>query len=118
MRHRKKLNRLGRGRAHRRLLLKNLAASLVMHGSIETTEIKAKSLRSYVARLISIAKQKNTMNAIRKLDKVLHHEEASRKLLGDLKKRYEGRTSGFTRLTPVKYRKGDNALVMRIELLA
>lgn len=118
MRHRKKLNRLGLGRAHRRILLKNLATSLVMRGSIETTVIKAKALRSYVARLIAVAKQENTMNAIRRLHVLLTNEEASKKLLSVLKKRYENRSSGFTRLTPVKYRKGDNAKIIRIELLA
>ena len=118
MRHRKKLKRLGIKSSHRRQLMRNLAAALIVHGSIETTAIKAKALSPFVSRLITIAKKDETKHAIRKLDMDLHNEEASRKLMTELKKRYEHRSSGFIRLTPVKYRKGDNALVTRVELLS
>lgn len=117
MRHCDRKKQLGRGRDHRRSMLRNLATSLVLNEKIKTTEIKAKALRSKIDRVMAIAKKKDAMNAIRMLQPHVFSEAASRKIMTTLKERYAGRNSGFTRISPVKFRKGDNAKIVQIELI-
>ena len=118
MRHQKKQVKLGRPRDARRLLLGNLATSLILHEKIQTTQAKAKAVQPLVDELITIAKGQTKQLAIRKLKSVLHNELSCRKVMEELAKRYSERKSGYTRITPIKFRSGDNALVVQIELLA
>lgn len=118
MRHQKRQSKLGgRPRDARRLLLGNLATSLLVHEKIQTTQAKAKAVQPLVDDLINTAKRKEKRLAIRALNSVLHSELASRKVMEDLIKRYAERTSGYTRITPIKFRAGDAALLVQIELV-
>lgn len=117
MRHRKKQVKLGRPRDARNLLLGNLATSLIIHGKIQTTVAKAKAVQPLIDELINSAKTKEKVIAIRKLNKVLQSDLSSKKVMEELTKRYEERTSGFTRITPIKFRAGDAALLVQLELV-
>jgi len=123
MRHRIKRSKIGgREPDHRNALVKNLITSLILHEKIKTTEAKAKAIAPRVDRLITKAKSvasgaKSEREIIRDFKTELFDENASRKLLEELAKRYSDRTSGFTRITHFKNRHGDAAPVVYIELV-
>lgn len=117
MRHRKKLKKLGLPKDHRKALMKNLIASLVLHERIRTTKLRAHALAARFDRMMSLVQKKELREAIRMLSLYCGIEEASRKIVGPLKERFAKRTSGFTRITPVGTRKGDNAKLVQIELV-
>ena len=108
--------RLGGGPAHERLLLANLAAALFTHKSIKTTETKAKRLRPVAERLITFAKQ-GDLHARRRVlakigDKAVVHE-----LFTEIAPLVADREGGYTRITKLGFRKGDNASMVQIELV-
>lgn len=117
MRHRSKkhLKFSNKDRNHRDAMLRNLAGSLFIHGKIATTKKKAQAVTPLVHRLIRVAQEKDTMNAIRTIQASLYTEEASRAAM-DRAKNFT-KTSGFTRITPLKYRAGDASLVVTLELV-
>ena len=108
--------RLGGGPAHERLMLANLARSLFMYKSIKTTETKAKRLRPVAERLITFAKKGDLHNRRRALgiigDKSVIHE-----LFTEIAPLVEHREGGYTRITKLGFRKGDNASMVQIELV-
>ena len=104
-------------RDERRLLLGNLATSIMIHEKIQTTAAKAKAVQPLIDDLINTAKRKEKVLAIRALNSVLHSELASRKVMNELLKRYAERTSGYTRITAIKFRAGDAAPLVQIELV-
>src|SRR3989338_5451011 len=110
MRHQKRLKKLGRSADHRKALLKNLCASLVLNERIKTTKPKAKVLKGYVDRVITLAKKKDVVNAYRMLTCLVFQKKAIEKIIKELKERYKERTSGFTRIIQIKTRSGDNAM--------
>ncbi|MEO3856804.1 50S ribosomal protein L17 [Acrocarpospora sp. B8E8] len=108
--------RLGGGPAHERLILSNLATQLFQHGRIRTTEAKAKRLRPLAERLITKAKKgdlhnrRQVMTIVR--DKgVIHH------LFAEIAPTFAERPGGYTRITKIGPRKGDNAPMAIIELV-
>ncbi|MUL42399.1 50S ribosomal protein L17 [Streptomonospora sp. PA3] len=108
--------RLGAGPAHERHMLANLATSLFQHGRIKTTETKAKRLRPYAEKLITLGKR-GDLHARRQVlakitDKAVVHE-----LFTEIGPRYENRPGGYTRITKIGPRKGDNAPMAVIELV-
>lgn len=115
MRHRNKKAILGRPSDQRKALMRNLLTSFFEHGSLQTTQAKAKALKSAAEKLVTKARRKDDMNAIRELKKVLYTETASRNALQFA--RTSKRLSGFTRATKVRYRAGDNALMVVVELI-
>lgn len=117
MRHQKRKRTMGLKRDPRRLMLGNLATSLMIHEKIQTTQAKAKAVQPLIDELINGAKKKDKRLAIRSLNSVLHSELASRKVMEELIKRYAERTSGYTRITPIKFRAGDAAPIVQIELV-
>ncbi|MEK7528687.1 MAG: 50S ribosomal protein L17 [Patescibacteria group bacterium] len=117
MQHRKRFNKLGKGRDHRKALLRNLCTALVLHEKIETTITRAKTLRGYVDHAITIAKKKDTVTAYRMLQGYMTQKAAIEKTVKQLKTRYADRNSGFTRIHAVRNRPGDNAIVSQIELV-
>jgi large subunit ribosomal protein L17 len=117
MRHKVKKVQLNLRKEHRNSLLRNLATSLVLYDKIKTTEARAKAVQPIVERLIKVAQKKDTMNAIRDLNKVFYDKNASRKMMDELKKRYEKQESGFTRITKLKLRDGDAATLVQLELI-
>lgn len=117
MRHRVKKVKLGSDHDHRRALLRNLAMSVLIHEKIKTTSAKARAVQPFVERLITLAKKKDKMNGIREIEKLLQHEEASKKIFDVLLERYKNLNSGYTRITKLGYRNGDNAPVVQLELV-
>lgn len=116
MRHRKKNKILGREKAPRQALLRNLATSLVLHEKIKTTEAKAKALRPVIEKYITLAK-KGDLHARRELLKFFYLENAAKKLIEDLGPRYKQRKGGYTRIVKIGSRQGDRAEIVQIELI-
>ncbi|MFB4350081.1 50S ribosomal protein L17 [Microbacterium sp. CR_7] len=108
--------RLGGGPAHERLLLANLAAALFTHKSIKTTETKAKRLRPLAERLITFAKR-GDLHARRRVLSVIGDKDVVHTLFAEIAPLVADREGGYTRITKVGNRKGDNAPMAVIELV-
>jgi large subunit ribosomal protein L17 len=109
--------RLGGSPAHQRLILANLATQLFEHRRITTTEAKARRLRPYAERLISKAKEGDLHN-IRQIAKVIRDKDIVYKLVHEIGPFFADREGGYTRITKTLPRKGDNAPMAVIELVA
>lgn len=116
MRHNNKAKILGREKAHRTALMKNLAESLIMHESIRTTKAKAKALRSVVEPLVTKAKR-GDLTTRRYLISHLFTDRAVEKLMSDLGPRYKERKGGYTRIIKVGPRMNDAADMVVIEFV-
>lgn len=108
--------RLGGGPAHERLMLANLATALFEHGRITTTEAKAKRLRPLAERLITFAKR-GDLHARRRVMTVVRDKSVVHVLFTEIGPQYAGRPGGYTRITKIGPRKGDNAPMAVIELV-
>ena len=108
--------RLGGGPAHERLMLGNLATALFEHGRITTTEAKAKRLRPLAERLITFAKR-GDLHARRRVLTVVKDKSVVHTLFTEIGPQYAGRPGGYTRITKIGPRKGDNAPMAVIELV-
>ena len=108
--------RLGGGPAHERLMLANLATALFEHGRITTTEAKAKRLRPLAERLITFAKR-GDLHARRRVLTVVRDKSVVHTLFTEIGPNYAGRPGGYTRITKIGPRKGDNAPMAVIELV-
>ncbi|MBM3191756.1 MAG: 50S ribosomal protein L17 [Chlamydiae bacterium] len=140
MRHAKRSFKVGRTTAHRRCMMANMLKSLIEHNQIETSVVKAKELRRYADKMITLAK-KNTLASRRMakgrlmvVDNALTPKEAKaaksgdlsayntdrkvlQKLFGELGQRYVGRNGGYTRIIRLGTQKGDNAQKCVIEFV-
>lgn len=116
MRHRKSFNHLGRKTAHRKAMLANMAASLVLHKRINTTIAKAKALRMYVEPLITKAKDDST-HSRRIVFSHLQSKEAVTELFREVGAKIANRPGGYTRILKTGSRIGDNADMCIIELV-
>jgi len=116
MRHRKKGRNLSRTSAHKRATLRNMATNLFRHERIRTTKAKAKELRPYAERLISLAK-KGDLHARRQAARKIQDREVLGKLFDDLGPRFADRPGGYTRILKLGPRKGDAAEMALIELV-
>ena len=125
MRHNVAHRKLGRVTEHRLAMLRNQAISLLRHERIETTIPKAKELRPFVERLITIAKRGvkaadpagKTLNARRLVMQDVQDREVVSKLFETLAPRFEARPGGYTRLLRLGYRRGDAAEIAQVELV-
>ena len=108
--------RLGGSPAHQRLILANLATSLFEHGRITTTEAKARRLRPFAERLITKAKAGDLHNR-RLVLRTIRDKGIVHNLFEEIGPRYAGRPGGYTRITKIGPRKGDNAPMAVIELV-
>lgn len=108
--------RLGGGPAHERLMLANLATALFEHGRITTTEAKAKRLRPLAERMITFAKR-GDLAARRRVLAVVRDKSVVHTLFTEIGPNYAGRPGGYTRITKIGPRKGDNAPMAVIELV-
>ncbi|MDO9590520.1 MAG: 50S ribosomal protein L17 [Microcella sp.] len=108
--------RLGGGPAHERLLLANLATALFTHKRITTTETKAKRLRPLAERLITFAKR-GDLHARRRVMTIIRDKSVVHELFTEIAPLMAEREGGYTRITKVGYRKGDNAPMAVIELV-
>ena len=116
MRHRHGYRKLGRTSAHRAALLKNLSISLIEHGKIETTVEKAKELRSYVEKLITVA-GKGDSNAHKAVFAALQSKEATKTLVNEIAPKYVDRAGGYTRIIRTRIRRGDATTMAFIEVV-
>ena len=135
MRHRKSGRRLGRNSSHRKAMYRNMATSLLEHGRIQTTDAKAKELRKVVEKLITLGKrvtpsaidaasgseQQNLrarrLHAVRQARKTIANRDVLQTLFGEYSERYQDRPGGYTRITKIGRRTGDNAPMSIIELV-
>lgn len=117
MRHRAKGRQLSRTSAHRRALLNNMATSLFKHDGITTTEAKAKELRPFAEKLITLARR-GDLHARRQVERRIKDREVLGRLFSELGPRFAARPGGYTRILKMGHRPGDGADVARIELLA
>jgi large subunit ribosomal protein L17 len=108
--------RLGGSPSHERLMLANLATSLFEHGRITTTETKAKRLRPLAEKLVTFAKR-GDLHARRQVMTTIRDKDVVHTLFAEIGPRYENRPGGYTRITKVGPRKGDNAPMAIIELV-
>ncbi|MFJ9557184.1 50S ribosomal protein L17 [Nocardiopsis sp. NPDC101807] len=108
--------RLGSGPAHERHILANLATSLFQHGRIRTTEAKAKRLRPYAEKLITLGKR-GDLHARRQVLTKITDKSVVHELFTEIGPRFENRPGGYTRITKIGPRKGDNAPMAVIELV-
>lgn len=116
MRHQIDHRKLGRTTEHRIAMLRNEAISLFTHDRVKTTLEKAKELRRFAEKLITLAK-KDTLHARRIAARNIHDPEALKKLFATLGPLYAGRPGGYTRIVKLGWRKGDGAEVAFIELV-
>ncbi len=116
MRHRKSFNHLGRTSSHRKAMLSNMAASLILHKRITTTVAKAKALRSYVEPLITKSKD-DTTHSRRVVFSYLQSKEAVTELFREIAKKVGDRPGGYTRILKLGNRLGDNADMAMMELV-
>ncbi len=116
MRHRKKGRQLSRTRSHRKATMRNLATSLFRHERIETTTAKAKELRPYAERLITLARR-GDVHARRLAAMKIQDREVLGKLFDEIAPRYMERPGGYTRVLKLGNRKGDAAEMSLIELV-
>lgn len=117
MRHRISRQRLPQKPAHARSLTRNLVTSVLLYETVRTTKKRAEIAGPIVERLITVAKKKEPREAIRAINRVVTHRNASRKMMEVLKGRYKDRQSGFTRIVPLGSRKGDGAMLVELSLL-
>ena len=115
MRHGKKFNHLSRKTGHRRALLSNMAASLILHKRINTTLAKAKALKVYVEPLITKSKTDST-HSRRQVFSYLQDKDAVIQLFRDVAVKVAARPGGYTRIIKTGNRLGDNAEMCLIEL--
>lgn len=116
MRHRNKGRQLSRTATHRKATLRNLATSLFRHERIETTTAKAKELRPFAERLITIARR-GDLHARRLAGRSIQDRDVLGKLFDDIAPRYAERPGGYTRILKLGVRKGDAADMSLIELV-
>lgn len=132
MRHRKAGRRLGRNGPHRKAMLRNMVTSLLEHGSIRTTETRAKEVRRLAERLITIGKkalptsdaqqeeaayQQRRLHLFRQILKVVRSQDVAKAILDDYAPRFQDRPGGYTRMIKLGPRRGDNAPMSILEFV-
>ena len=116
MRHREHRTSLGLVSGHRRALLANLATALLTHGKIETTQAKARAVKPYVEKLITLAK-KGDLHSRRQALSKLRYRPIVDHLFGDVASAFSERPGGYTRIIKTRFRVGDAEPMALIELV-
>jgi large subunit ribosomal protein L17 len=98
-------------------MLRNMATSLFKHERVETTEAKAKELRPFAERLITLARR-GDLHARRRVERYIKDREVSGRLFSEIGPRFAARPGGYTRILKLGHRSGDGAELARIELLS
>lgn len=115
MKHRIKGRQFKRSKSQRKALLKHLSEAIILQEKITTTTAKAKELSVYVEKLITVAKKQNLASAKAVHSKIA--DQAAKKLIKDISKKYKERNGGYTRIIKVGERKGDVAEMSVIEFV-
>lgn len=116
MRHRIAGKKLSRNLKQRKALFKNLINALILHGAIKTTESKAKTVRRLAEKLIAKGKG-GTLHARRLVAAFLQNKKAVNKIVDELGPIFKHRPGGFTRIVRLGQRRGDDAMMVRLELV-
>src|SRR5213080_5128827 len=116
MRHGRTGKKLGRDSAHRKALYANLACSLIEHGRIRTTEAKAKAVKPYAEKMITLGRR-GDLHARRQALSELHSQEVVHQLFSDVAPRMAERPGGYTRIVKIGPRQGDAAEMVYLELV-
>ena len=116
MKHNISHRKLNRTTSHRKALLMNLSNALIKHEQIKTTLPKAKELKPYVDKIITLGKKGN-LESRRKAAAILQDQKNVKKIFDVIAKRYQERSGGYTRIVKIGNRFGDNAQVAIIELV-
>lgn len=116
MRHHQAKRTLGRSRDQRAALMRHLAESLIKNGKIKTTEAKAKEVRPFIEKLVTMAR-KNTLASRRTVVARLGREDAAERLVKEIAPQYASRPGGYTRITKLAPRAGDGAKMAVIEFV-
>lgn len=116
MRHRKHTFKIGKTSSHRRAMLANMTCSLLEHGEIQTTLVKAKELRRFAEKLITYGK-KGDLNHRRLAVAKLRSKDAVKSLFDEVALRYTGRQGGYTRIIRLEKRIGDAADMCILQLV-
>ena len=109
--------KLGRTNKHRRSMLANLTKDLINSERIETTETRAKEVRKFVDKMISYGKDGSLVARRNALAFLQNDNNTVKKVFDDLAKRYANRNGGYTRILKLNERRGDDALVVILELV-
>ncbi len=117
MRHRAKGRQLSRTATHKKALLRNMAAALFEHEGINTTVAKAKELRPYAEKLVTLARR-GDLHAVRQVEQKIPNKIIITKLFKTIGPRFASRPGGYCRILKLGHRPGDGAEMARIELLA
>ena len=115
MRHLKSGRKLNRSSSHRRALFRNMVTSLLQHEHLQTTDAKAKELRRWVDRMVTLGKR-GTLHARRQALAFVRSRAVVAKLFDDIAPRFSTRPGGYTRITKLGSRRGDAAPISLIEL--
>jgi len=116
VRHQKKGRRLGMQPDHRRLMLANLACSVLEHGRIRTTEARAKEVKPLVEKAITLGKV-GDLHSRRQAISLLRNKTISYALFNEIAPKYEDRAGGYTRILKIGPRQGDAAPMVYLELV-
>lgn len=116
MRHRKAGLKLGRTASHRDAMFRNMVTSIFKHDRIQTTDVKAKELRRWVDKMITLAKR-GDLHARRQALSVIREKDVVHKLFAEASARFANRQGGYTRVVKIGYRPGDSAQISLIELV-
>jgi large subunit ribosomal protein L17 len=116
MRHRRGGRKLGRSSSHRKALLRSLVTSLLDHGRIQTTDAKAKEVRSLADKMITLGKR-GDLHARRQAMSVIRDKGVTAKVFGEYAERFRERPGGYTRVMKIRNRVGDAAPVSIVELV-
>ena len=116
MRHARSGKKLGRDSAHRKALYSNLAGALITHGRIETTEAKAKAVKPFAEKMITLGKR-GDLHARRLAMAELRSNDVVHKLFSDVAPRFADRPGGYTRVIKLGPRQGDAASMALLELV-
>jgi len=117
MRHRKSGRQLSRNSSHRWALMRNLVTALLRDEKIQTTDPKAKELRRWVDRVITLGKA-GSLHARRQVLGIVQDKAVVRKLFDTIAPRFKSRAGGYTRIIKIGWRRGDAAQMSLIELVA
>lgn len=116
MRHLRSGRKLNRSSSHRKALLRNLVTALLLHERLRTTEAKAKELKRFADKMVTLGKR-GTLHARRRALQIGYSESVVRKLFDELAVRYRERPGGYTRIMKLGPRPGDGAEMALIELV-
>lgn len=117
MRHRVFGKKLGRTHNQRQALLKNLTRSIFIHGSIKTTNAKAKAVHSLIEKISTKIITKDELIAKRELFKILQDQTWVNNVVSEFKKVFGNQSSNFTKIEKIKFRYGDDSLVVRLSFV-